>query len=122
MADSRPLESILTADEPGSPGDLQPAAMQAFVPELVDLNRRWLERRAPVLPADEFYVAKLANCTPLEPYELALATAITERYPVDATRIVEIGSGWGGLAILLARLGFNVTAYEGNAARYAGCS
>jgi 2-polyprenyl-3-methyl-5-hydroxy-6-metoxy-1,4-benzoquinol methylase len=123
MADSRPFDSILTVDEPGSPGDLQPAEMQAFVPELVDLNRRWLERRRdPALPADEFYVAKLANHAPLEPYELALATAITERYPVDATHIVEIGSGWGGLAILLARLGFSVTAYEGNSARYAGCS
>lgn len=132
MADSRLFESILTAgpgavSEPRSPGDLgsgdlQPAAMQEFVPELTALHRRWLERRDPALPADEFYLGKLANRTPLEPYELALATAISERYPVDATHIVEIGSGWGGLAILLARLGFNVTGYEGNAARYAGCS
>lgn len=96
--------------------------MREFASELATLHRRWLEGRDAASPADELYLSKLANRTPLESYELALAAAIAERYPVTATRIVEIGSGWGGFAILLARLGFNVTGYEGNAARHAGCS
>ncbi len=95
--------------------------MQAFTSELAALHRRWLESRDAGLPADELYLGKLANHAPLEAYELALASAIAERYPVDAIRIIEIGSGWGGFAILLARLGFNVTGYEGNVARHAGC-
>jgi hypothetical protein len=115
MADAPLLEKMLAAGE-------ESATMQGVISELADLHGRWLQTRDAASPADELYLAKLANHAPLEPYEVALATAIAERYPVGATHIVEIGSGWGGLAILLARLGFNVTGYEGNGARHAGCS
>lgn len=125
MADAPLLEQMLAAaaaaSESSGPSDLPPATMQAFTSELAALHRRWLESRDAGLPADELYLGKLANHAPLEAYELALASAIAERYPVDAIRIIEIGSGWGGFAILLARLGFNVTGYEGNVARHAGC-
>lgn len=119
MADSPLLEEMLAAGLEAASG---PGALQEFVSELAALHGRWLERRDAGWSADGLYLAKLANGAPLERYEVALATAIAERYPVGATHIVEIGTGWGGLAILLARLGFTVTGYEGNAARHAGCS
>jgi SAM-dependent methyltransferase len=127
IAEAPPLEKALTAAveasaEPHALTNLPAATIAAFVSELAALHRTWLETRDAALPADELYSSKLANGAPLERYELALATAIAERYPVAATRIVEIGTGWGGLAILLARLGFDVAGYEGNAARHAGCS
>ncbi|GEP53849.1 hypothetical protein RSO01_10150 [Reyranella soli] len=109
------LDKMLAAAE-------EAATVQGFISELTGLHGRWMGTRDAGLPADELYLSKLVNHAPLEPYELALTAAIAERYPVAATHIVEIGSGWGGFAILLARLGFNVTTYEGNAARHAGCS
>jgi 2-polyprenyl-3-methyl-5-hydroxy-6-metoxy-1,4-benzoquinol methylase len=87
--------------------------------ELIELHRAWLAGDGGGLPADELYLAKLAHGSPLESYEIELATKIAERYTPDLTRVVEIGMGWGGLAILLARLGFEVVGFEGSAARYA---
>lgn len=52
---------------------------------------------------------------------MAIASRILERFPPDISRIIEIGAGWGSLSILLARIGYEVFSYEGNASRYAGC-
>ncbi len=121
LLDNMLASAVAAGSEPDGPTCPLPTT-QDFTSELAALHRTWLERRDASASVDELYQSKLANRSPLESYELALAAAIAERYPVAAARIVEIGTGWGGFAILLSRLGFAVTGYEGNAARHAGCS
>ena len=94
-------------------------AIEGFVPELLSLHREWVAQLDLPLPAGDLYGAKVAKSVPLEVYELALSEKLAERFPVDLTRIVEIGAGWGGLAMLLARLGFDVLGFEGNVKRHA---
>jgi SAM-dependent methyltransferase len=90
--------------------------------ELAALHREWMKIQAKAGHSpDALYSAKLSGGGPLEAYELALAQAMLERYPQDVTRVIEIGSGWGGLAILLARLGYEVLCFEGNVSRHTGC-
>jgi 2-polyprenyl-3-methyl-5-hydroxy-6-metoxy-1,4-benzoquinol methylase len=89
----------------------------AVAAELAGMHRAWLK----MAPEDALYAAKVAKGACLEIYETAIASAIAERYPPRSTRIIEIGSGWGGLAILLAHLGYEVLGFEGNARRHAGC-
>ncbi|MBV8186559.1 MAG: class I SAM-dependent methyltransferase [Alphaproteobacteria bacterium] len=86
--------------------------------DLSALHQAWLEGDGKQFPADDLYRSKLANSAPLEPYELSLARTLAERFPAQSTRIIEIGMGWGGFAILLARMGFEVVSFEGNTARY----
>lgn len=125
IAGGTPKVSVIElTDAPGSPPPedvLLPVTPQSIMPELADMHRVWIATGGAGFPRDDLYLAKLAHDAPLESYELALAAAIADRYPPDATRVVEIGLGWGGLAILLARLGFEVLGFEGNAARYAAC-
>jgi len=87
--------------------------------ELAALHRAWMSGGGTQFPADDLYRAKLEHQAPLEEYETAIAREIADRYPAASTRIIEIGSGWGGLSILLARMGFEVYAFEGNGARHA---
>jgi hypothetical protein len=94
---------------------------QLVVDELRDLHHRWLQTERGARQVDDLYSLKMRKNTPLETYELALAKHISERYPIDATRIIEIGTGWGGLSILLARLGFEVLSFEGNVERHTAC-
>lgn len=104
-----------------SEASLPPTTPHAVSVELAAMHRAWMKGQGARFPVDDLYQAKLSGHTTLEAYEFAVAAAICERYPVGATRIVEIGSGWGGLAILLARLGFEVFAFEGNIRRHTAC-
>lgn len=104
-----------------SVAELPSAATPAVADELLELHRTWMQTPGVTVPPDDLYAVKVAHGVALESYEIALADEITRRYPADTTRVVEIGVGWGGLAILLARRGFEVLGFEGNAARYAAC-
>src|SRR5262245_50937603 len=97
---------------------LPPATPQAIAAELVDMHRAWMAMEADKYPPDELYQVKLAQQAPLESYELELLAEITDRYPPASTRVIEIGTGWGGLAILLARFGYEIFGFEGNERRY----
>jgi len=98
-----------------------PASVAEIAAELLDMHRAWIAANDETISTDDLFRAKVARSMPLESYEIALADALVERYPPDATRIVEIGAGWGGLAILLARFGYEVLTFEGNIARHAAC-
>lgn len=100
---------------------LPPVTPDEMALELAVQHRTWITGDGTRFPNDGLYQAKLAHQAPLEAYESAVAAAIEERYPPASTRMIEIGSGWGGLSILLARMGFEVYAFEGNAARHAAC-
>lgn len=109
------------ADPPKAAASLPTSTPYEIAAELTALHRRWIDEGDAPSQADSLYAAKLAGGTALEAYEMALASAIVDRYPVDATRIVEIGTGWGGFAILMARLGFEVLGFEGNLRRHSAC-
>ena len=98
---------------------LPPVTPDAMAAELEALHRTWMTGEGSRFAPDDLYKAKLSRPTPLEAYEKAISEKIADHYPAASTRIVEIGSGWGGLSILLARLGFEVYAFEGNGARHA---
>jgi hypothetical protein len=116
------VPSTLSEIDAHSEAALPPITPQEMAVELTVMHREWMMvAAAKNFPVDELYQAKLANGAPLERYEIALAAEIAERYPAHATRVVEIGSGWGGLAILLARLGFETLGFEGNVRRYEAC-
>ncbi len=115
------VSSAALAEAVGTEVALPPVTPGALARELVTLHRAWLAGEGARFPTDELYLAKLVHQAPLEAYERAVATAIAERLPSTSTRLIEIGSGWGGLSILLARLGFEVYAFEGNGARHAAC-
>lgn len=100
---------------------LPPITPYAMTIELATMHRAWMEGEGAQFPVDELYQAKLASRAPLEAHEIAIASDIASRYPAGATRIVEIGCGWGGLAMLLARLGFEVFGFEGNLRRHTAC-
>ena len=88
---------------------LPPTTPREMAAEISDLHRAWMQGEGVRFPADDLYQSKLARPSPFESYETAIAAAIVERYPPRATRILEIGSGYGGLAILLVRLGFELS-------------
>ncbi|WP_422002541.1 methyltransferase domain-containing protein [Reyranella sp.] len=113
-------KTVAAVAEPMVP-ELPPTTSYEMAAELTALHRSWIDGDGARFPPDELYLAKLAGGRALEAYEIALAAAIVERYPATATRIVEIGTGWGGFAILMARLGFDVLGFEGNARRHAAC-
>ena len=98
---------------------LPPVTTDEMALELADLHRTWIAGDGSQFPNDESYRLKLSRQAPLEPHEKAVAAEIIDRYPPASTRVIEIGSGWGGLSILLARHGFEVYAFEGNGARHA---
>lgn len=117
-----PAHSASLASPLGDPdADLPQSTPQEIAAELAALHRAWIGGEGAKAPPDSLYTAKLAGAAPLESYEIALAAAIVDRYPTGATRIVEIGTGWGGFAILMARLGFDVLGFEGNVRRHAAC-
>ncbi|WP_295137673.1 class I SAM-dependent methyltransferase [uncultured Reyranella sp.] len=119
---ARHPEALKVADgAASSEAALPPTSLHAVSVELAAMHRAWMKGEGAHFPVDDLYRTKLSAHAPLEPYEFAVAAAICERYPASATRIVEIGSGWGGLAILLARLGFEVFAFEGNIRRHTAC-
>jgi len=87
--------------------------------ELAAMHRDWIAGEGIKFAVDDLYQSKLTRNAPLESYEVAIARAIAERFAVDDTAIIEIGTGWGGFALMLARHGFAVRGFEGNSARYA---
>lgn len=115
-----PEEAAVELSDPVE-ASLPPVTPSEMAVELAGLHRAWMEGEGAQSPPDDLYQAKLASGAPLEPYEVDIVTAIVERYPAGATRVVEIGCGWGGLAILLARLGFEVFGFEGNLRRHTAC-
>ena len=126
MASKPPAAHTETAPAPTATIDQSQSILPPVTPstiglELAALHRTWIAGEGAQFPIDDLYEKKLASASPLEPYELALASEILERYPPSSTRVIEIGTGWGGLSILLARLGYEVFGFEGNARRHAGC-
>jgi len=111
-----------TLDDHGADLLKDPATVtKGVVSELTEMHRAWFQNETAAGRLDELYAVKLAHDAPLEQYELAIAAEIAARYPADVTRIIEIGTGWGGLSILLAHLGFDVTGFEGNLTRHTAC-
>lgn len=93
-----------------------------FNSELLALHRDWFAGAgATVHQPDDLYASKVARNASLETYEVAIAAAIAERFDRD-TSVVEIGSGYGGLALLLAQNGFVVQGFEGERRRIAACT
>lgn len=112
-------QSSMPADAPSAEASLPPVTIDAMAHELAALHHTWKAGEGARFGADQLYEVKLAQRMPLEAYEAAIAADIAERYPVASTRVIEIGAGWGGFSILLARMGFEVYAFEGNTARHA---
>lgn len=127
LAEKAPTKTVDEAEpraldaKPDDSPSLPPLTPAAMAVELGAMHEQWLASDGASAPADDLYRTKINNRTPLEAYEVAIASAIADRYPADLTKVVEIGCGWGGLAILLARLGFEVHGFEGNVRRHTAC-
>jgi hypothetical protein len=93
----------------------------SFNTELLALQRNWMEGEGAIYQPDDLFVSKVNRDATLEAYELAIAEAIAERFERD-TMIVEIGSGYGALALVLAQAGFAVCGFEGDRRRSAACA
>jgi SAM-dependent methyltransferase len=93
----------------------------AFNTELLAMQRSWVAGPGAPHQPDDLYAAKLARNSTLEAYETVIAAAIGRRFERD-TEIVEIGSGYGALALLLASNGFVVHGFEGDRRRSAACA
>jgi hypothetical protein len=80
----------------------------------------WIKQDAETASAaGDFYKARIARGTILSHLNVQLACCAAESVPPGA-RIVEIGGGFGGLAVLLSALGFGVTSFEMTAGRFDG--
>ncbi|MBX9698357.1 MAG: hypothetical protein K2X74_02915, partial [Acetobacteraceae bacterium] len=102
-------------------GSHVPIETGSFTAELLQLQRDWTAGEGATQQPDDLYVAKLNRGVALEAYEVAIASAIAERFDRN-TAIVEIGSGYGALALLLAQTGFVVHGLEGDRRRSAACA
>lgn len=102
----------------GRPVPMDPGS---FTTELLALQRDWIAGEGAAHQPDDLYASKLGRGVALEAYELAVATAIAERFDRN-TAIVEIGSGYGALALRLAQDGFVVHGCEGDRRRSAACA
>lgn len=112
----------VSMDTVTSPVAGRPAVdIAAFNDELLGLQRSWVAGPGAPHQPDDLYAAKLARNSTLEAYETVIAAAIGRRFESD-TEIVEIGSGYGALALLLARNGFVVHGFEGDRRRSAACA
>ena len=60
---------------------------------------------------DDYYAARIARRWMFDDAELRIAERVAESYPVG-THISEVGSGYGQLAMLLDRLGMDVSGTE----------
>ncbi|OYY33695.1 MAG: hypothetical protein B7Y57_29120 [Rhodospirillales bacterium 35-66-84] len=100
-------------------GRAVPMNFGSFTTELLSLQRDWMGGEGADHQPDDLYTSKLARGVALEAYEVAIASAIVERFDRD-TSFVEIGSGYGALALRLAQDGFVVRGCEGDRRRSAG--
>ncbi len=122
VGDVAPVSDVTSrSNQPGPEGPPMPMDSASFNTELLTLQRDWIAGEGSALQADDLYASKLSRGTALEAYELAVASAIAERFGRDTT-IVEIGSGYGALALLLAQNGFVVHGCEGDRRRSAACA
>lgn len=108
-------------NHPHAEGRAVPMDSGSFTTELLTLQREWIGGDGAAHQPDDLYASKLARGVALEAYEVAIAGAITERFDRN-TSIVEIGSGYGALALRLAQDGFFVHGFEGDRRRSAGCA
>ncbi|MBY0320959.1 MAG: methyltransferase domain-containing protein [Reyranella sp.] len=95
-----------------------PLDLATFDAELVGMQRAWMAGAGKKLPHDDGYAVKVERNAILQAHERAIASAVAEIYDREATNIVEIGSGCGALALLLARHGFHVLGFEGDRRRH----
>lgn len=102
-------------------GRLLPIDGEIFNAEFLMLQRDWIAGEGVVHQPDDLYASKLERGVALETYEVAIAAAIAEKFERNTT-IVEIGSGYGGLALQLAQVGFVVQGFEGDRRRAAACA
>jgi len=127
MADNARVveEQVATPPRPPSPASISEGSsvamdLTAFNAEMLALHRDWMAAPEAV-QGDDLYASKVSRQTALEAYETAVAEAIVDRIEAGAT-IVEIGSGYGALAMLLAQRGFVVHGFEGDRRRHTACA
>lgn len=118
-----PMSETTTSLANNSNPEGRPVPMDSgsFNTELLALQRDWIAGEGATHQPDDLYASKLARGITLEAYELAVANAITERFDRN-TAILEIGSGYGALALRLAQDGFVVHGCEGDRRRSAACT
>ncbi|MDP1964215.1 MAG: methyltransferase domain-containing protein [Reyranella sp.] len=108
-------------NQPHAEGSAVPMDSGSFNTEVLALQRDWIGGEGAPYQPDDLYASKLARGVALEAYEAAIASAIAERFDRN-TAIVEIGSGYGALALRLAQDGFIVQGCEGDRRRSAACA
>lgn len=83
---------------------------------------RWIaERPERKRSAADYYLDKLARGVLFETYDIALAEYAGRDLPRNAS-IVELGSGYGELSLMLALKGFRVLGMEADEGRHEGCT
>ena len=103
-------------------GELPPVGLGSFNEELVELQRQWLAGKGKAFAGDDLYASKIARGASLETYETAVASTIAKDFERESTSVVEVGSGYGALALLLGRHGFAVQSFEGDRRRAAAAA
>jgi len=103
-------------------GERRPVELGSFNEELVELQRHWLAGEGKEFDGDDLYVSKIARGASLEAYETAVASKIVRDFERESTTVVEVGSGYGALALLLGRHGFAVQSFEGDRRRTAAAA
>ncbi|MBV8189193.1 MAG: hypothetical protein JO339_18265, partial [Alphaproteobacteria bacterium] len=89
----------------------------------VAVLRDWLAADpARELSAGEYYLARLARGNLLVENELALVDYCRRNFDAGEDYVVEMGTGFGELSLMLALSGFEATAFESDARRHAGAS
>ena len=114
-------EMTSQVNHPHAEGRPVPMDSRSFNSELLALQRDWIAGEGAAHQPDDLYASKLARGVALEAYEAAVAAAIAERFDRN-TAIVEIGSGYGALALRLAQDGFVVHGCDGDRRRSAACT
>ena len=89
-----------------------------FNGELVKMQKGWIEGEGKKYPADDAYAAKAEGKAILLKHECVIAETMALIFDAAETEITEVGSGCGGLSLLLARHGFAVRGYEGDRRRF----
>jgi SAM-dependent methyltransferase len=95
--------------------------LKLFNSELLALQSDWIAGEGALHQPDDLFAYKMKRGVTLETYELAIAEAIGARFERNTT-IVEIGSGYGAFALLLAQAGFAVQGFDGDRRRAAACT
>jgi len=113
---SRPPASL--GDPPAREGMSLAVDIAGFNAELVKMQQDWIDGEGKKLPPDDAYAAKVEGKAILLKHECAIAEMVASIFDAAETEITEVGSGCGGLSLLLARHGFGVTGFEGDRRRF----